>query len=475
MRVFLLFLTIFSTLYGTILKIQIDNKTVEYSVPNKLESVLKSSAEAGKPFSFKPLVLNPNPLPPNYSPNLQPKSDSSILKRSSTNYFVINYIPNGANDAYGERCYDFPQEAKAVFLEATRIWSEYITSPVPIEINACWASLEGGTLGYSGSQSTKDFANAPMANTYYSLSLANALAGYKIYESSAETHITYNQNFDWYYGIDGQTPSDKVDFLSVVLHEIAHSLNFSGNVWHGDGSGGFNSDYPAIWDRFVQNSAGTAITSVAQDSTTFGSMLTSGDLWFNGVNAAAANGDSLVRTYAPSSWAPGSSYSHLDYDTFLFTPNALMIFALSYGQAEHNLGEITLGILKDLGWNNPIIPVVDQIASENNLFSLQINLRPEAEPVSWSLLEAPQNMTIDSNGIVTWTMPSRGFHRIVALATNDTKTARVEFFVEVMKNQIEFESCVNSNANWLETRGTSYKGLSARQARDINDSQNSCS
>ena len=481
MRTILFYLAIFTSLYGTVLEVQIGGKAVEYSVPDRLESVLKSSAKAGKPFSFKPLVLNPNPLPPNYSPNLRPKGDSSILKRSSANYFVINYIPNGSSDAFGKRCYEFPQEAKAAFLEATRIWSEYITSEVPIEINACWASLEGGTLGYSGSSSTRDFANAPIANTYYSFSLANTLAGYELYEGLAETHITYNQNFSWYYGIDGQTPLDKVDFLSVVLHEIAHSLNFSGNVWWTGGLGGFNSNYPGVWDRFVQNSAGTTITSVAQNSIAFGSMLTSGDLWFNGPNAIAANGDSLVKTYAPSSWAPGSSYSHLDDDTFYNTSNALMIFFLGYGQVEHNPGQVTLGILKDLGWvvnldQSPTVDtIVDQVTSANTPFSLQVSLLTGSEPVEWGLTNAPNGMSINSSGVISWENPVLGEYQITVVASNDDGSGSIGFILDVQSAPIIFESCVDSNGDWSEVGGVSYEGFSARRSGDINDSQNSCS
>ncbi|MCI5146135.1 MAG: hypothetical protein D3923_11555, partial [Candidatus Electrothrix sp. AR3] len=40
---------------------------------------------------------------------------------------------------------------------------------------------------------------------------------------NADIHSTYNQNFDWYFGTDGNTPSDKVDMITAVIHEIAPS------------------------------------------------------------------------------------------------------------------------------------------------------------------------------------------------------------------------------------------------------------
>ena len=64
-----------------------------------------------------------------------------------------------------------------------------------------------------------------------------------------------------------------------------------------------------------------------------------------------ANGGNRVKMYAPSTWSEGSSYSHLDYDTFKTTENNMMVYAISYGTANHNPGPVTKGLLKDLGWN----------------------------------------------------------------------------------------------------------------------------
>jgi hypothetical protein len=85
-------------------------------------------------------------------------------------------------------------------------------------------------------------------------------------------------------------------------------------------------------------------------STALGTALTSDDIWFHGSNAMAANGDQRVKMYAPSTWAVGSSYAHLDYDTFHGTANRLMVYAISAGDSIHDPGPVTKGLLKDLGW-----------------------------------------------------------------------------------------------------------------------------
>ena len=92
------------------------------------------------------------------------------------------------------------------------------------------------TLGYSGGGSDyRNFSGAPRANTWYAESLANALHGSDLGPSKFDMHITYNQNFTWYYGTDGNTPATQMDLMTVVLHEICHGLNFSGSAQYAGG------------------------------------------------------------------------------------------------------------------------------------------------------------------------------------------------------------------------------------------------
>ena len=48
--------------------------------------------------------------------------------------------------------------------------------------------------------------------------------------------------------------------------------------------------------------------------------------------------------------AGGSSYFHLDYDTFSTTSNQLMAYAISDGESIHDQGAVTKGLFQDLGW-----------------------------------------------------------------------------------------------------------------------------
>ncbi len=196
-------------------------------------------------------------------------------------------------------------------------------------------------------------------------------------------YITYNSGFAWYYGTDGVTPAGQYDLMSVVLHEIAHGLNFSGSMSYSGGSGswGGGTGYPNIYDTFMRD--GTANpgnllidTGVyANPSTGLGSALTSNNIWFHGANAMTANGGQRVKIYAPSTWAGGSSYAHLDYSTFAGTANRLMVYAISSGVSTHDPGPVTLGIFKDMGWPDSIadVPTVTTTTPSNGATGVAVS------------------------------------------------------------------------------------------------------
>jgi len=197
----------------------------------------------------------------------------------------------------------------------------------------------------------RDFTGAPVANTWYQDSLGNSLHGSDQDATAVDMHITYNSAFTWYLGTNGVVPAGQYDLVTVAAHEIAHGLNFSGTAGYsgGLGSWGRGTGYPNIYDRFMESSGGTKVPAYANNSAALGSLYTSGSLWFDGTNANAANGATRVRMYAPGTWSGGSSYSHLD-EIFNGTSNDMMTFSVPSGYSQHNPGNVTKGLLKDLGW-----------------------------------------------------------------------------------------------------------------------------
>ncbi|MBN2390429.1 MAG: hypothetical protein JXR84_06885, partial [Anaerolineae bacterium] len=339
-----------------ILSLVLTNVSNSIAAP-PLEDEVFVLSQATQSTEWRPVVLRYDPTRSSYriAPPIQfLQMQAQMWPQTAT--IVINYLENETNIA-GDYCYPWDPDAQTAFEYTKGIWESLINSSVTIQIDACWAELDPGVLGYSGADSYhRNFTNAPESDTWYQSSLANALSGSDLNGTSdPDMHIAYSRTYDWYFGTDGQTPSTEMDFVTVVLHEIAHGLGFSGsmNVSAGQGSWGYSTSYPFIYDRFAENGAGQSLINTGlfpNPSTALATQLTSNNVYFDGTYANAANGGTRPKLYAPSTWNPGSSYSHLDYDTYNDTVNALMVYAVSSGESVHDPGPVTLGILKDLGW-----------------------------------------------------------------------------------------------------------------------------
>ena len=231
----------------------------------------KSSAEPATPQTTQepsPVVMIALPwddLSIRIPPPQQFRAASAATAATAT--FSINYLPAGATDRAGATCLAWPPSAQTAFSYAASVWATMMTSAVPIKIDACWANLgSSDILGYSGSLLVRDFVGAPQSGTWYSYSLADALAGSDLDPAAPDTYITYNNGFSWYFGTDGSTPAGQYDFVSVVMHEMGHGLNFAGTMSYGssrcggasNGCWGFGTSYPGIYDRFIENGAGQA-------------------------------------------------------------------------------------------------------------------------------------------------------------------------------------------------------------------------
>jgi hypothetical protein len=275
-----------------------------------------------------------------------PATVLSSSQQAATANIVVNYNGGG-----------WTLDAKAAFDFAVGIWESLITSPVNIVVDAEFTALGTNILGGAGPRTVEiNFLNAPMSDTWYPVATANKLSGSDQNGGTAEIRAQFSSNFaDWDFGTGSSTPGNKISFVSVVLHELGHGLGFLGSMTVGNDCGnpnwgcyGFSGD-PFIYDRFVENGAGTALLSLSNFSTALGDQLTSGDLFFDSPGGNFANGGSRVPIYAPSTWSQGSSYSHLD-QSFNSTDHALMTYSIAYGETIHHPGSVTLCMFEEMGW-----------------------------------------------------------------------------------------------------------------------------
>ncbi len=111
---------------------------------------------------------------------------------------------------------------------------------------------------------------------------------------------------------------------------------------------------PLVYDTFVENLTEKRLTDTllfTQNSTALYNELTGGQLYFSGPLTKRYLAGSRARLYAPATFDPGSSVSHLD-ELRTSVENSLMTPFIDLGEAIHDPGKLTFSILGDLGWIN---------------------------------------------------------------------------------------------------------------------------
>jgi len=314
---------------------------------------------------------------------------------SCTTSGLPDYLPSGTP-------YAWPAEAQVAFLEAVSTWDLLLRPQYPIIINACYVDLGAGysdLLGMAQPVSAyNNFTDAPIADTWYPVALANQLAASDLNDTDGSDHdgdgndadaeiIVVINNYggiDWYYGTDASPGAGQYDLMTVALHEVGHGLGFAdsmlvdtgdnrcGTSQVGDGCWGLEDQNdstikPAIYDIFVENSSGQKLINTnvfTNPSALLGEQLVNENVFFNGTQAKLANHNNRPKLYAPNPFELPSSILHLDNATYSGTPDQLMTPIIDIGSAQHHPGPIALGMLADMGWNvAPPITITQQASS----------------------------------------------------------------------------------------------------------------
>lgn len=307
-------------------------------------------------------------------------------------HFILTIGSEAQTSSFNITYNGFTAPAQTAFQYAADQWSNTVVSSVPIKINAHFGLLTPGLLGITFPNGELNFASAPLADTWYSSALANALSGSELNPGEADIELYLNSSVNWYYGLSGTVPANQYDLVTVVLHEITHGLGFVGLAKKTGNDGSFGlllaSDFaplttsfpwpnldtlPSVFDHLLVNNLSQRLDTFTNPGVALGAQFTSQNIFLDGPFTLAANSGIKPKVYAPVSFSLGSSVVHLDETTYpagdineLMTPNG------TPGSANHNPGPITLGVLKDIGWNlNPALGVNEMFS--NNQFKLYPN------------------------------------------------------------------------------------------------------
>lgn len=191
----------------------------------------------------------------------------------AADFVLVNQDPAGAglNDLTaaapvgGNPGKTLGEQRRLVYQFALEMYGALLNSAVPVRVQASFASLGQNSagnniLGQAGPiNSYRDFANAPLANTWYNAALANALRGAQNNPGKDDIQSQFTTDIDvggagqgWYYGLDGRTPKGQTNFLDVVTHEIGHGLGFTGD----NATARAAADPSRIYNRYMRSAGG---------------------------------------------------------------------------------------------------------------------------------------------------------------------------------------------------------------------------
>jgi hypothetical protein len=277
--------------------------------------------------------------------------------------------PTATIELYPDAALQANPAAMAAFRAAADIWARTVVSPAPIRVAAYFYDMgDPNILGSAGPTVV-----CAAGSTYYAAALFDKLSGTRQCAlaggASTEIEAEFNSTFDWDFGTNGVPVPGKINFMTVVLHELGHGLGFFGSMNAGTTADGFTGSFwdpPIVYDRFAESGSGAALLAFTSPSA-LAAQLVSNDTFFDGAAARAGNGGNRPRlethhftnTYgipSDNGFLRGSSYSHVDDVAYspdgsgAVKPNGLMTFQLQRAEVYTDPGPIVRGMFQDMGW-----------------------------------------------------------------------------------------------------------------------------
>ncbi len=394
-------------------------------------------------------------------------------------------------------------DREAVFVAAARFWADILVSPVVIEVDAKFSSTltcnsNSATLGSAGPATTSlplIIANSIglQSDVRYPTALINAYNGSDRFLNNADISATFNARLgdsdclsvrNWYYGLDGNTPSNQIDFFDIVRHELGHGLGIL-SLANDDGTDSNSID---IFTTFLYDQSTGKNWADMTDAERNVSVTNSGNVVWTGAEVTALAGDlsagvnsGRVQIYSPNPVKGGSSTSHFDS---ALTPNELM----EPDYNSNSTSEHSIALLKDIGWsifveNNMVpsndVPVISgqSTLSTNEDTSLTLSLNNLAVSDSDNNFPADFSLTVNSGSnysvsgqIIT---PNSNYVGLlsVPITVNDGTDSSSSFNLIITVNAVNDAPTISGSVTAVIGEGSSYSFTPTVSDIDTDDRQ----
>jgi hypothetical protein len=200
-------------------------------------------------------------------------------------------------------------QRQIVYLFAADLWGAVVQSKVDINVYASFAPLScdatSGVLGSAGANYIMYNFPGVDPNVLYPEALGDAIAGEDLRANDPDIPTSadpgdivsqFNANLGspgcmetsgWYYGLDGNTPPGKINFLNVVMHEVGHGLGVSGFL--NKSTGALLAGFPDVYTRIAyDNVSNRRFTATGMTNATRAlAMRTPGRTVWDGANVNA--------------------------------------------------------------------------------------------------------------------------------------------------------------------------------------------
>lgn len=253
---------------------------------------------------------------------------TQLMKKPKTAEFEFVYSSNLLTDLEFQGAVEFAGE----------IMGREIVSDIPIQVSIRKSSLRSATAS-AGNISVSNFPGAKLKDTPYPVSLANTISGTDVNGSTPEISLTFNENVDFYSGLDGNLPASQTDLVTVTLHELCHGLGF---LFARDG---------IFFNQFVDDN-GSILADFPRNSSEFEGRL----------NQASLNvtGQPKLEGVGGADRSLGNALSHLSNRIEDLENNSLMLGSVN--DVIRDIGPIVRETFKNIGY------VLSSDLIENDLF-----------------------------------------------------------------------------------------------------------